>query len=253
MAEADLGPVFAGGKNPHLGDFAIKANLARRRRVPTRATGVPQSPAAGIAAASSRERPPAASRRRAPSGAREPCAACALNPIARLGTATKPQPLRPNDSPQPIADLRRPAHRVNDLARNPIPPNQVATSRLCGEGAIVGRHGDNLGAFDAKPLTDELRGSHLHQSCRDRESVLGVILRAEESTPVLSYCGYRLNGGQLVRGQNLRGAYNGCPGDAAGRPQQITKSLTGCRTPRARPAKRLASRRQSIGSASGPR
>jgi len=33
MAEADLGPVFAGGKNPHLGDFATKANLAGRRRV----------------------------------------------------------------------------------------------------------------------------------------------------------------------------------------------------------------------------
>ena len=55
-----------------------------------------------------------------------------------------------------------------------------------------------------KPLLDKLRGSHLDDGCRDRQRVLGVILRAEKAAAPWGLCGDRLNGRELVGGQNLR-------------------------------------------------
>src|SRR5215469_1004285 len=108
-----------------------------------------------------------------------------------------------NDGPQPVADLGRAANGVHDLTRNPIPPNQVAAGRLCSQGAIVGCDRDNLGRLGTKSLFDELHGSHLNEGCRDLQSMLGVILRAEKAAPARGFCGYRLNGTELVRRQNL--------------------------------------------------
>src|SRR6516225_9287697 len=109
-----------------------------------------------------------------------------------------------NDGPQPVADFGRPADGIHNLARNPIAPNQVAAGRLCVEGAIVGCDRDNLGRLGGKALFDKLGGSHLNEGRRDRQSVLGVILCAEKAAPPGGLCGYRLNGGELVGGQNLR-------------------------------------------------
>ena len=119
------------------------------------------------------------------------------------------QLLRFNDDPQPVADLDRPANGIHNLARNPIPPNQVAAGRLCVQDAIVSGDRDNLGRFGAKALFDKFRGSHLDEGCRDRQSVLGVILRAEKAAPPRGLYGYRLNGGVFVRGQNLRVRWQG--------------------------------------------
>lgn len=109
-----------------------------------------------------------------------------------------------NDGPQPVTDFGRPADGIHNLARNPVTPNQIAAGRLCVEGAIVCCGRANLGRLCGKALFDELRGSHFHESRRDRRSVLGVILCAEKAAWPGSLCGYRLNGGELVGGQNLR-------------------------------------------------
>jgi hypothetical protein len=48
---------------------------------------------------------------------------------------------------------------------------------------------------------NKLRGSHLDDGCRDRQRVLGVILRAEKAVaPSWGLCGDRLNGRELVGG-----------------------------------------------------
>ena len=75
-----------------------------------------------------------------------------------------------------------------------IPPDQVAAGGLCVQGAIVGCDRDNLGRLGAKALFDKLRGSHLDEGRRDRQSVLGVILRADKAAPPRGLCGYRLDG-----------------------------------------------------------
>jgi hypothetical protein len=108
-----------------------------------------------------------------------------------------------NDGPQPVADLGCAANGVHDLARNPIPPDQIAAGRLCVQGAIVGGDRDNLGRLGAEALCDKLRGSDLDEGGRDRKSMLGVILGAEKAAPAWGFCGYRLNGGEFVRRQNL--------------------------------------------------
>ena len=78
------------------------------------------------------------------------------------------EPTRFNDSSQPVADLGRPANWIHNLARNPIPPDQVAAGRLGVQRAIVGCDRGNLGGLGAKALFDQLRGSHLDDGCRDR-------------------------------------------------------------------------------------
>ena len=120
------------------------------------------------------------------------------------GAQLSSEPTRYDDGPQPVADLGRPANGIHDLARNPIPPNQVAAGRLCIQGAIIGCDRDNLGRLGGKALFDKFGGPHLHERRRDRQSVLGVILRAVETAPPWGLCGYRLNGGELVRRQNVR-------------------------------------------------
>src|SRR6202030_3693164 len=114
------------------------------------------------------------------------------------------EPTMYDDGPQSIANLRRRANGIHNFARNPIPPNQVAASWLCVPGAIVGGDRDDLGRLGAKALFDKLGGSHLNEGSRDRQSVLWVILRAVETAPPRGLYGYRLNGGELVRRQDLR-------------------------------------------------
>ena len=129
--------------------------------------------------------------------------AASLSPTD-AGAQASSEPTRFDDGPQPVADLSRPANGIHNLARNPIPPNQVAAGRLFRQGAIVGRDRDDLGRLGAKALFDKLGGSHLNEGRRDRQSVLGVILRAVETAPPWGLYGYRLNGGDLVRRQDLR-------------------------------------------------
>src|SRR5271168_3633924 len=62
-----------------------------------------------------------------------------------------------DDNLQPIADLGRAANGIDDLTRDPVPPNQVAARGLCSQGSIVGRHRDNLGGLSAKTFFDKLR------------------------------------------------------------------------------------------------
>src|SRR3954454_5120562 len=104
------------------------------------------------------------------------------------------EPTRYDDGAQPVADLGRAANRIHDLARNPIPPNQVAAGRLRVQGAIVGCDCDDLGRLCAKTLVDKLGGSHFHQRRRDRQGVLGVILRAVKTASFWGLRGDRLNG-----------------------------------------------------------
>ena len=54
------------------------------------------------------------------------------------------KPTRYDDSPQPVADLGRPAHGIHDFACNPIPPDQVTAGRFRMQGTIVGCGRDNL-------------------------------------------------------------------------------------------------------------
>ncbi len=79
------------------------------------------------------------------------------------------EPAESNNSLQPIADLGRAANGIDDLTRDPIPPNQVAARRLCSQGPIVGRHRDNLGGLDAKTFVDKLRRPHLNECRRNRQ------------------------------------------------------------------------------------
>ena len=71
------------------------------------------------------------------------------------GMQLSPELTRFNDGPQPVADLDHPANGIHNLARNPIPPNQVAAGRHCVQDAIVGCDRDNLGRLGAKALFDK--------------------------------------------------------------------------------------------------
>src|SRR5678815_2188468 len=88
-----------------------------------------------------------------------------------------------------------------------IPPNQVTAGGLVCQGAIVGCDRDDPGRRGTKALFDKLGGPHLDKGSGNRQGVLGVILRAVETALPWGLCGYRLNGGELVRGQDLRGRW----------------------------------------------
>jgi hypothetical protein len=120
------------------------------------------------------------------------------------GAHVSSEPTRYDDGPQPVADLGRPANGIHNFARNPVPPNQVAAGRLCVQGAIISCDRDDLGRLGAKALFDKLGGSHLNEGRRDRQGVLGVILRAVETAAPRGLRGYRLNSGDLVRRQDIR-------------------------------------------------
>jgi hypothetical protein len=72
------------------------------------------------------------------------------------GIRLSQEPAGFNDGPQPVADLRRPANWIHDLARHPIPPNQVAAGRLVCQAAIVRCDRDDLGGRGAKALPASL-------------------------------------------------------------------------------------------------
>ena len=121
--------------------------------------------------------------------------------IDRRGMQLSHEPASPNDGPQPITDLGVSAKWIHDLARNPIPPNQIAAGRFFRQGGIIGCDRGDLGRLDAKALFDKLGGPHLEQRRRDLQSMLEVILRAVETASPWSLRDYRLNCGKLVRPQ----------------------------------------------------
>src|SRR5688500_8743090 len=57
-------------------------------------------------------------------------------PTTDEGMQLNSEPTRYDDGPQPVADLGRPANGIHNLARDPIPPDQVATGRLRAQGAV---------------------------------------------------------------------------------------------------------------------
>ena len=94
----------------------------------------------------------------------------------------------------PISVVRR----TGSMMSLAIPYCQTRSRRVgSAQGAIVGRDRDDLGRRRAKPLFDKFGSSHFHKDRRDRQSVLGVILRAVETTPRCGLCGDRLNRGDL--------------------------------------------------------
>src|SRR5438067_10946487 len=90
----------------------------------------------------------------------------------------------------PISVVRRTGSMMSLV----IPYCSTRSRRVgSAQGAIVGRDRDDL----ERRRVDKFGSSHFHKDRRDRQSVLGVILRAVETTPRWGLCGDRLNRGDL--------------------------------------------------------